>query len=1184
MVYLKGVTAYGFKSFADKTNVTFVRGLTAIVGPNGSGKSNITDAIRWVLGEQSAKNLRGARMEDVIFSGALNRQPLNYAEVTLKLDNELKLIDSDPEIEVTRRLYRSGESEYFLNKNKVRLKDITDLFLDTGLGKEAFSIISQGKVDEILNAKAEDRRHLIEEAAGVLKYKKRKKETEAKLAETMGNLARVNDIIFDLEGRVEPLKMEAAIALEYQELTQEMKDADIQVTVFDIKQLKTDYSKLEQDIKEYEEMILLKQDKAARLEQRIAQTTEEKSVSAATLDELNDKLLELTEQIERNQGQYHLLTEKKDNHAASTDRLQRELTKLSQEITERKESQQESAELINEAKREVKQLRKEERTLEQKLTELNSDIEQLIEEARDSYYETLSEQTSSKNELKLIDRQIEQLTAYIESHQAVDNDSENYHEARQLYSQSEQQLIELEQQLTAARDDYKKESTNVSLIHQSYKEEEENLFKAYRYIEQLKSKHQSIVAMQAEYQGYFQGVRTVLKDTALSGIHGAVAELIDIDSKYQTALDIALGSQLQSIITEDEDSARMAIASLKKKKAGRATFLPLSTIRKRELPESVRQQLAAHDGFVGILSELITTDKRYQAVIQNLSGLTIIAESLTVANQLARVANYKYRIVTLDGNIVNPGGSMTGGSVSQPSILLKQKEEEQQLAEKINQYESSTKSLEKNVSALKEKLTESEQRVQTLRRQGEALAEERQEKMLDLTHLEQRLAQLKRANEAFNELSDRRMEQAQLKLQATALKQSMTSSEKELSMIQQKLEEYTAFRTDSRTHEKEVSASLNDVRSRRIIQEERLKYQEEQSEQMSHHIKKFDQQMTELSEQNEMTSVEEITAKISELSAELSDMQSMRTTVEQQLALLKTTMQEQEELLNYARHDYNEAMRQISGLENGIGQMKSQYSRIDVQLENLIYHLLEDYHMTFEAAAIDYADFTDIESLRKRVKLTKASIEELGPVNIGAIKQYEEVEKRYDFLTEQESDLLAAKATLETIIRDMDKEVTARFTDTFKQVQENFHQVFSELFGGGTGELTLNSDDLLTAGVEMMVEPPGKKRQHLTLLSGGERALTAVALLFSILKVRSAPFVILDEVEAALDEANVVRFGNYLQTLSGDTQFIVITHRKGTMEAADRLYGVTMQNSGITQLVSVNLNELNQEKVKELTR
>ncbi len=1183
MVYLKKVTAYGFKSFADKTNVTFDRGLTAIVGPNGSGKSNITDAIRWVLGEQSAKNLRGAKMEDVIFSGAENRQPLNFAEVTLTLNNDQQLIASTEEIKVTRRLYRSGESEYFLNQNKVRLKDITELFLDTGLGKEAFSIISQGKVDEILNAKSEERRHLIEEAAGVLKYKKRKKETEAKLDETVANLDRVNDIIFDLESRVEPLKREAVIASEYQELTQEMKDADIQVTVYDITQLKTDYSKLEKDIKEYEEMVLLKQDKVGRLEQKINRAADDKLTATTKLEQLNSRLLELTEQIERTQGQFHLLAEKKDNHAASSDRLQQERSKLLEDITAEEQRKANHTHQIKEAQQELKQLRTEERILEQKLTELNSDVEQLVEETRDSYYEILSEQTANKNELKLIERQLDQAAAYLASHSVDDSVSENYEDAVKIYEAKQQQLTALEQQLSTARHDYKQQTVKVTSLHQQYKTEEDNLLKAYRYIEQLKSKHQSIIAMQAEYQGYFQGVRTILKDDSLTGIHGAVAALIDVASEYQTALDIALGGQLQSIITEDEQSARQAISALQKKKAGRATFLPLTTIRKRELPDTVKQTLTSQPGFVGILADLITTDDRYRAVVQNLTGLVIIAESLPLANQLAKHINYKYRIVTLDGNVVNPGGSMAGGS-SQPSILLKQKEEARELEEKITTYKISTTTLELQVSHLKEQLSQYEEEVHQLRMNGEMLADQRQELVLELTQTEQQLAQLKRANDALHELTERCEEQQQLMNTSKRLKQSIADQQQQLSTIEQKLEEYNTYRQDSKNLEKEVNTSLNAVRNRRIVEEERLKYQQQQQRQTVHRIDQLTDQMTELSAQSQLTTIEDIMRTLEQLTQQLSQMQDERQHVQQQLESLKETVQQQEEILTDARTAYNEGMRQISGLQNGIGEMKSRYSRIDVQLENLIYHLLEDYHITFEAATMDYTDFTDIDTLRKRVKLTKAAIEELGPVNLGAIKQYDEVKARYDFLTAQESDLMSAKETLTTIIHEMDSEVTTRFTDTFKQVQTNFQTVFSELFGGGTGELSLTSDDLLTAGVDITIEPPGKKRQHLTLLSGGERALTAVALLFSILKVRSAPFVILDEVEAALDEANVVRFGNYLQTLSDDTQFIVITHRKGTMEAADRLYGVTMQNSGITQLVSVNLSELNNEKVKELTQ
>lgn len=1183
MVYLKAVEALGFKSFADKTIVSFDPGLTAIVGPNGSGKSNITDAIRWVLGEQSAKNLRGAKMEDVIFSGAANRSPQNYAEVTLKLDNTTRQLDVDQDlIAVTRRLYRSGESEYVLNGQKARLKDITELFLDTGLGKEAFSIISQGKVDEILNAKSEDRRHLIEEAAGVLKYKRRKKETTLKLDETMGNLARVNDIIFDLEGRIEPLAQEAAIAEEYEALMEEMRTSDIQITAHDIGVLKATHAQLETEIKEFEEMIALKSDKLSRLDSRMTIVQTENSSLQQQYEEGSNRRLVLTEQIERTQGQLGVLKEKLENFTASSERLKQELAKQEVNI---KALTDEAAVFLEEQhslSEQLKEMKQTEQRCEKKLTELNSDIDALIESARESYYETLSEQTNSKNELRLIERQIDEAAHFISKHE--DLDAKAYDEAVKKAETVNAVLQQTDQQLNEVRTAYKTKLTQVNQQQQQYRTQQDNLYKAYQYIDQLKAKHASLLAMQEDFQGYYQGVRAVLRDRTLQGIHGPIASLIVTEKRYQTAVDIALGGQLQNIVVDDEQAARTAIRHLKEKRAGRATFMPLTTIKGRAISRQIIQQVESIDGYVGRLTELVTFKETYQAVIEQLTGLTLVAEHIRAANDIARAADFKYRVVTLDGNVVNPGGSMTGGSSNQPSQLLKQREEEEALRKKLADYTTSTEQMEQTVQTLKASISEQEFQLNELQQEGETLAEKRQELNFEKGTVDNEVTALRRSNELFNEVTERKSELEQLKQQKAAYAQSINQYAAALTSIEEQLEEYTSSATDKKSLEKSLNDELTTIRSNRIALEERLKYHNERIHQLNERILAAEKERDDLIDQSKLSSTDEMNDKLQELTSLYETLQQERTLLEERVVSWRNELQQFEETYAAYQSDYNETMRQMNGLENGIGEMKGKYARNDVQLENLIFHLLEDYHMTYEAAVSHIDTDADIELMRKRVKLTKMSIEELGPVNIGAIQQYKDVKARYDFLSEQEADLLAAKTTLESIIKEMDTEVTTRFTATFEAVQLHFSEVFKSLFGGGTGELVLTGEDELTAGIDIIAEPPGKKRQHLTLLSGGERALTAVALLFAILKVRSAPFVILDEVEAALDEANVLRFGQYLHTLSDQTQFIVITHRKGTMEAADRLYGVTMQNSGITQLVGVDLNELDNKKMKELTR
>ncbi|UTH17295.1 chromosome segregation protein SMC [Macrococcus epidermidis] len=1195
MVYLKQVSAYGFKSFADKTTVNFDSGVTAIVGPNGSGKSNITDAIKWVLGEQSAKSLRGAKMEDVIFSGAQDRKPQNYAEVTLTMDNHKRMLNIDADIvEVTRKLYRNGDSEYLLNKQKSRLKDVTELFLDSGLGRDAFSMISQGKVDQVLNAKPEERRQLIEEAAGVLKYKKRKKETESKLEDTNNNLLRVHDIIYDLKDRVEPLKIEASIAEEYLALSEEMKDADIQVTIADIETTRQDFTKYEDEINEFNGLIQFKKEKSERINERLSHYKSQRKALQESIHTLNQSLLSTTEQIERYIGQVNVLKERLTNQNESSAKRNERLKKYNEQLTNELARKEEIETKIQTLSVNKKALDRQLKAQQKKLTELDLDNETLIDETRDSYYEKLSEQTALSNEIKLIEKEVEQFNQKQSKQQTVNNNVEQDFEAiQQTIGHLNNTITSKTNDLDKLREEYKQALSNIESRKAEYNTVREKYSQARRYIEDLERKRERLTLMQEEYQGYYQGVRILLKHKdQLNGIHTTVLDVIEIDAQYNDALDSALSASLQHIIVDDEQAGRAAIQFLRDKKYGRATFLPLSVIKPRSITLEVRQMVNNMPGFINTLNELIHTEQTYQSIIDNVSGNVLVCDTLKHANEIARAIGFKYRIVTLDGDIVNPGGSMSGGSKNKPTQALTARNDLQVITNQLAEFRASTEQLKKQVDTLSEMITTEEMKVNQLRIDGETLRDDVHQLKLSLEEATAKERRLKVMHEEVESLMKESEYIASRQRLIKVHRETIKAIELELVNLNARIQNFNNNASDKKSIEKKLNDNINDLKNELAVLTTKITHQTDILNERIAQIKDVQAEIDALHLDANQINVAAVEQEI------IAKEETLRTLSEEKLAIESRMQTEDENLSELASSidnmdkEYNELLRQISGIENGVGELKGKHSRLNVLLDNLINHLLEQYQMTFESAkdyvwetlGVEDVFQTDLEHLRKRVRLTKISIEELGNVNLNAIEQYKTVGERYEFLTNQEADLLEAKANLESIIHEMDETVSVRFMETFETVSRAFERIFKQLFGGGTGLLQLTSEDVLTAGIDIFVEPPGKRRQNLSLLSGGERALTAIVLLFSILQARSAPFVILDEVEAALDEANVNRFADFLNTLTQDTQFIVITHRKGTMEKSDRLYGVTMQNSGITQLVSVNLKDLDDKKLKELTK
>ncbi|MEC1502100.1 chromosome segregation protein SMC [Bacillus sonorensis] len=1180
-MFLKRLDVIGFKSFAERISVDFVKGVTAVVGPNGSGKSNITDAIRWVLGEQSAKSLRGGKMEDIIFAGSDSRKKLNLAEVTLTLDNDDRFLPIDfHEVSVTRRVYRSGESEFLINNQSCRLKDIIDLFMDSGLGKEAFSIISQGKVEEILSSKAEERRSIFEEAAGVLKYKTRKKKAENKLFETQDNLNRVEDILHELEGQVEPLKMQASIARDYLEKKDELEKIEIALTAFDIEELHQKWEALSQKVEKAKDEEMAASSAIQAKEAKIEDTRDKIQALDESVDELQQVLLLTSEELEKLEGRKEVLKERKKNASQNRAQLEDTIAQRGEKEKTLKENIAAQKLVFEKLQGEVKDLAKRLKEKTQALSVYSENVEEEIEQLKSDYFELLNEQASLRNELQFLEDQMSQSAAV--QKRLAENNEKYLSERRELDEQkakAEHEFSLFEERLEHQIKAYRDAQRNYELKKNEYEKKESALYQAYQYVQQARSKKEMLEAMQEDFSGFYQGVKEVLKARSeLPGIHGAIAELIKTDERYETAIEIALGASAQHIVTENEDAARRAIQYLKQHSSGRATFLPLSVIKERSIQPRDIEAAKENPSYIGIASELVSFDPAYRTAVQNLLGTVLITEHLKGANDLAKRLGHRYRIVTLEGDVVNPGGSMTGGAVKKKnSSLLGRNRELEAVTERLQVMEDKTEALESEVKSLKQAIQKLERELQALREDGERLRAEQQE-------IKGRLYELELAEKNVNshlEIYDQ--EKSALLKEDEEKKQRKKELEEKLAAISENLKaldgeiESLTERKQTRTSTKEtLQSELTDLKVVLAKTEQSCANEREKLARLEEEFAENDEALKIAKEDlsfltNEMSSNSSGEEKLEEAAKQkLNDKNKTAELIasrrEQRMKLQKGLETEELELKEMKR-----LYKQMAGL---LKDEEVKLGRMEVELDNLLSFLREEYGLSFEGAKEKYPLELAPEEARKRVKLIKLAIEELGTVNLGSIEEYERVNERYTFLTEQKDDLLEAKNTLFQVIEEMDEEMTKRFSETFAQISSHFEDVFRALFGGGRAELRLTDpNDLLQSGVDIIAQPPGKKLQNLSLLSGGERALTAIALLFSILKVRPVPFCVLDEVEAALDEANVFRFAQYLKKYSDETQFIVITHRKGTMEEADVLYGVTMQESGVSKLVSVKLEE-----------
>ena len=1175
-MFLKEIEIQGFKSFADKTKVVFDQGVTAVVGPNGSGKSNITESLRWALGESSVKSLRGGKMPDVIFAGTETRKPLNYASVVVVLDNSDQFIkDAANEIRVERHIYRSGDSEYKIDGKKVRLRDVHDLFMDTGLGRDSFSIISQGKVEEIFNSKPEERRAIFEEAAGVLKYKTRRKETESKLSQTQDNLDRLEDIIYELESQVKPLEKQAETAKRFLSLDGQRRELYLDVLVAQLTANKERLTQAEEDLTNIQQELAAYYSKRDELEVENQTLKAKRHELNQTLSDDQASLLELTRLISDLERQIDL--SKLESSQAATSRRENEgrLVALSEKLAQIESNIEDKQAELSQIAAQLSDNEQSISALEAELTDFSDDPDQLIEHLREQYVKLMQEEANLSNDLTSLESQLASELKLAESKKADFAKLQADFEASQTQEQAGLEELEIARQaLKNLLADYQSQVQLVEKLEADYKHQQTKMFELLDDLKNKQARSNSLEAILKNHSNFYAGVKSVLQEAGrLGGIIGAVSEKLSFDSYYQTALEIALGASSQNIIVEDEAAATRAIEFLKKNRAGRATFLPLTTIKPRQLPDHHRTTIEKSAGFLGLASSLVSYESSLDSIFQNLLGTTAIFDTVEHARAAARQVRYQVRMVTLDGTELRTGGSYAGGANRNNNTIFI-KPELDALLEEIKQKNVNLKEQEEAVQILQNQLSQAKQVLEQIKTDGE----------------QARLAEQK-ANLAYEQLAKRVEELTSLKnLQEQELAgQSALDISEEKDRLQTRLTEIEQEKTDITAEIEQVKSNKDAVQARFDKLSSRLaelklqrteltsnqRFEKNDLERLSEEKASLEKEQATLEllmEQKEQSSLQKVDITI--LEEQLETAKQEKIELDQRLIRLKFELEDLEgqsddiaSRLEQARHQNEELIRRQAKAE-------AEKDKLMDVMRRLASNLTDDYQMSFEEASSQARPLESLPAAESQVKDLEKAIRALGPVNLEAVEQFEEVSNRLNFLNEQRDDVLSAKNLLLETIEEMNDEVKERFKSTFEAIRESFKVTFRQMFGGGSADLILTEGDLLTAGVEISVQPPGKKIQSLNLMSGGEKALSALALLFSIIRVKTIPFVILDEVEAALDEANVKRFGDYLNRFDKDSQFIVVTHRKGTMSAADSIYGVTMQESGVSKIVSVKLKDL----------
>ena len=1186
-MYLRALEIQGFKSFPDKTVLNFGEDITAIVGPNGSGKSNISDAIRWVMGEQSTKSLRGAKMEDVIFGGTERRAQVGFAQVTLVIDNTEHIFPTmeEAEVAVTRRYYRSGESEYYINRQSVRLKDVYELFLDTGMGKEGYSIIGQGKIDEILSVKSGERREVFEEAAGISKYRHRKEEAERKLERTDENLVRINDKIAELELQVEPLRDQAEKAKRYLVLRDEMRLIEISVWLENLEALKADARQIESDFREAEadrdrareelnriyaqierctEQMQEKDIEAERLRTRVSETEgeiHEEEAQAAVLEEGVRHSRETIERIDQELAEQELRSGSMQTQIdAQTQRLaeiDQRCDQLRREMAELLRQAEEAAQQAGGAQSQAEALRAKEAMAVAAAADCRAEVSALGAENRE-----LSERREAlAQELQGFEEQLkESEAAAAENRRALEEAREEAEAVANVIAGHSMRMDERRRRLSQATDKRMKLTVDVGAMDNRIRLLEE---------------------MEKEYEGFSKAVRLVMQGS-LRGIHGPVANLMNTEESYSVAIEVALGAGLQNIVVDREEDAKSAIGYLKRREGGRATFLPLSAIRGEVLREAGVEQ---EYGFVGIASDLVRYDAKYRQIFLNLLGRTVVAEDLDCGIAIARKYHNRFRIVTLDGQVINRGGSMTGGSVSRNAGVLSRagelkrlRAEVEGLHQKLEQAKSAEESASRELSAAQYEVEVAEGQ----KRQAEdavlRLEGSRDHYRILIENLRQSVENAQGEAIAINGRIEDNGEKTRQAEQEQARQEELAGQYR--AQAEALLTGQSEFLERGGKLSEEISYQKSEIAA--------LCAEREATDRALQDLCQLRQQITgdqghkETLRRQYQESIDSSEEKIKSHQAAAEALRQQEQALQEQLSTIreeKIAIEAQRTAQNKAGQEQNET---LLNLERSASRLEQKISAAAIEEKQILDRLWERYELSHSDAQAQRIEIESLPKANRRIAELKRDIGALGTPNIGAIEEFERVNTRYTYLSEQRNDVEQAKEELTGIIDEITREMTEIFAEQFKLLNESFQETFLELFGGGQAHLELeDEDDILNCGIDIKVQPPGKSLKTITLLSGGEKAFVAIALYFSILKVHPTPFCVMDEIEAALDDANVTRFAKYMRRIAGRTQFIVITHRRGTMEEADVLYGVTMQERGVSKILTINLNDLTKElKIK----
>ena len=1180
-MYLKRLELQGFKSFADKTVLEFMPGITSVIGPNGSGKSNISDAIRWVLGEQSMKSLRGSKSLDIIFAGTQNRKSLGFAEASLVFDNTDGTLPIEyTEVTVTRKIYRSGETGYYINKVPCRLKDVLELFMDTGIGKDGYSIIGQGKIDEILSNKSEDRRHIFEEAAGIVKYRVRKAESEKKLEHTKLNLLRINDILAEIETNIEPLKIQAEKAKKYLNLREELKNIEIGLFLCNIEKYKKELEDIVKDEEIYKTQC---NDEEGRLERIKALKEELKSEIdhiTESIEEMSNLGFESKKEIEMLNSDINVSNTRIENNKQNKERFEKEIEELTARIKELEEEKKQKEEKKENLKQNREKFAKELEEKEKELAEITKKLSSK-ELEMEEHKKTVEENTDKKYELQAcISEQDINYQNYQKRQTQIKNEmTGNISELDNTRMKKE----EIAKEFYGIESKRNKILTDLEEVNKEKQEADRKIKDFDSKINMLlgekrikESKLKFLIETEKEKEGYIKSVKTLLKDCETTkelgkGMHGVLANIIEVPEEYQTAIEMCLGSSLQNIVTENEEDAKRLIEHLRKHNLGRASFLPISSVKGKKL-EKIKGK---NTGIIGIASDLIRYSKKYENIILNLLGRTVIVQDMETAIRVAKDNGYSFRIITVEGDVINPLGAITGGSVAKKTVnilgrgreieklqkeIKKLEEQIQKIEQEKENYQESIEHVLEKASAFEKELQETEITYATGKEKINSIEE-------NITRVETRLNKLK---EESKKLEEQKQESMKNKADFQEKIQAINEENEKLKKI---ITEFAELNKDNQKYVDDLNFDITNLKISVSSFDESETSIEEIQERIHSEI-----ESTNRSIENKKTQIEQIIQDNFDLEKAIEEIKEKIEKIKEEVKNSGSKIEELKEKRIQKNEKLAEQEEEINNKLKVIEDLKAQMVKVDVKrnkleedINGIINKMWEEYELT-PNNVVDYRKPENVQLTQKKVKDLRNEIKELGSVNVDSIEEYKNLKDRYDFMCEQRVDLESTMAKLRKIISDMTSIMKEQFKEKFELINKNFAEVFKELFGGGNASLTLeDKDNILECGIEITVQPPGKKLQNMMLLSGGEKAFTAIALLFAILKINPAPFCVLDEIEAALDDVNVYRYAEYLKKFSKDTQFLVITHRKGTMEAADTVYGITMEENGISKLLSMKL-------------